>query len=462
MSQKIQFRRGSLAEVGSTIFDQGEPVWITDQHKLYIGDGVTPGGVLWNVENPTYLSGSIANAVYTTGNQTISGVKKFDGVISGFGQFGVPYVIDLKNGWFFAGGTGLSNLVMSLGGSLGYNGLDSINWFDRITLDQNGIDSIYYDTSRSLVDSNSISTLKWGTKQLTGLWNTNGLKINDNLNINISNKSFIYTGNSTSYSNYLGTGQRSGYINLTSNISFNGNMTGFINGIQNESVFYFNAPQSGSGKYLTFDFGQPKTVTEAKFYQDLTSTHSRCKWYGSNDNISLTQLTDNFLLGGSTTQIQSGLSSNVNPYRYYTLSGNSGELSNAPFLREYEFKIADEINTPYLFANGKTLAGKEPTNSFYPTAYLHLNSGNTGALSSPLKFTSGRLLTGPEKGAMEYSNNSLFLTDETYTRKMIPAITNPPTAFNSAGLSGSIAFDSDYMYVCTANNSWKRTLLEVW
>lgn len=44
MSQKIQFRRGTWAEIGTTIFDQGEPAWVTDKKQLYIGDGIQTGG----------------------------------------------------------------------------------------------------------------------------------------------------------------------------------------------------------------------------------------------------------------------------------------------------------------------------------------------------------------------------------------------------------------------------------
>ena len=42
----LQIRKGlnSLREV--TTFSEGEPVWTTDTNKLYIGDGVTPGGIL--------------------------------------------------------------------------------------------------------------------------------------------------------------------------------------------------------------------------------------------------------------------------------------------------------------------------------------------------------------------------------------------------------------------------------
>lgn len=45
MSQKIQFRRGSTAEREAVTLDSGEPGWDTDTKQLYVGDGVTAGGI---------------------------------------------------------------------------------------------------------------------------------------------------------------------------------------------------------------------------------------------------------------------------------------------------------------------------------------------------------------------------------------------------------------------------------
>lgn len=50
MSNQIQMRRGVEANRGSVTPAAGEPIWITDGKRLYIGDGTTPGGVdLFNV-----------------------------------------------------------------------------------------------------------------------------------------------------------------------------------------------------------------------------------------------------------------------------------------------------------------------------------------------------------------------------------------------------------------------------
>jgi hypothetical protein len=39
---------------------------------------------------------------------------------------------------------------------------------------------------------------------------------------------------------------------------------------------------------------------------------------------------------------------------------------------------------------------------------------------------------------------------------------SPPTASNSSGSSGQIAWDADYIYVCTATNTWKRVAISTW
>ena len=37
-----------------------------------------------------------------------------------------------------------------------------------------------------------------------------------------------------------------------------------------------------------------------------------------------------------------------------------------------------------------------------------------------------------------------------------------PASATATGTKGDIAYDSGYMYVCTATNTWKRTALTTW
>jgi len=42
------------------------------------------------------------------------------------------------------------------------------------------------------------------------------------------------------------------------------------------------------------------------------------------------------------------------------------------------------------------------------------------------------------------------------------APTGVPTANNSTGTEGSIRWDADYIYICTATNTWKRVAISTW
>ena len=37
-----------------------------------------------------------------------------------------------------------------------------------------------------------------------------------------------------------------------------------------------------------------------------------------------------------------------------------------------------------------------------------------------------------------------------------------PTSATSTGVTGQVATDADYIYVCTATNSWKRAAISTW
>ena len=69
MSQRIQVRRGTNAARLTTTFSSGELAWVTDNQKLYVGDGITVGGVL--------ATESTTGLVFLTGNQTITETKTF-------------------------------------------------------------------------------------------------------------------------------------------------------------------------------------------------------------------------------------------------------------------------------------------------------------------------------------------------------------------------------------------------
>jgi hypothetical protein len=92
-------------------------------------------------------------------------------------------------------------------------------------------------------------------------------------------------------------------------------------------------------KEIVFDFFSPRIITEAKWYQDIGSTHGTWKWQGSNDKSSWTDIGSPFTLGGVATQTQTELSGNTTAYIYYRLLQTAGVTSSGPYIREIEFKI---------------------------------------------------------------------------------------------------------------------------
>lgn len=53
-------------------------------------------------------------------------------------------------------------------------------------------------------------------------------------------------------------------------------------------------------------------------------------------------------------------------------------------------------------------------------------------------------------------------SDVVLTGKLVLPNTAPPTTTTSTGTKGEIRFDGGYVYICTATNTWRRSLLETW
>ncbi len=74
-----------------------------------------------------------------------------------------------------------------------------------------------------------------------------------------------------------------------------------------------------------------------------------------------------------------------------------------------------------------------------PTAALQLKAGTASAGTSPLKFTSGTLMTAPEAGAMEYDGSNLYFTNNTPTRIALATTTGGQTISGNETFSGDMS-----------------------
>ncbi len=120
----IQFKRGARSSLLGYLPYSGEPLYATDTKELFVGDGITYGGI-------SVTSGvSLLNIVRTTGDQTISGIKTF---IAGIYAPSITSpntfaTINLDEGYLYDFGLTQFSLNWNLRELYDSNGQLSLNW----------------------------------------------------------------------------------------------------------------------------------------------------------------------------------------------------------------------------------------------------------------------------------------------------------------------------------------------
>ena len=77
----------------------------------------------------------------------------------------------------------------------------------------------------------------------------------------------------------------------------------------------------------------------------------------------------------------------------------------------------------------------------------------TGALNS------GSITSG--FGNINNGTSSLT-TGAVIAQQLRVTTTSAPSAYTSSGTKGDIAYDTNYLYICVSNNSWRRVALAIW
>lgn len=69
------------------------------------------------------------------------------------------------------------------------------------------------------------------------------------------------------------------------------------------------------------------------------------------------------------------------------------------------------------------------------------------------------------EGLLQVNNGVLALSTSSMsiptTSKLI-LLTTPPASASATGITGQMAADSNYIYYCTATNTWKRVAISTW
>ena len=141
----------------------------------------------------------------------------------------------------------------------------------------------------------------------------------------------------TSYDNPGGMGDRMASIVVTTTATFAGNIVNILDGSRTAQNFYWF---SESGREVKFDFGTPKIIDEARWYQDAAYSNGTWQWQGSNDNAAWTNVGTPFVLGDAVIDVITELAGNTTAWRYYRMLQTAGTTSASPWIYEIEFKIA--------------------------------------------------------------------------------------------------------------------------
>lgn len=116
-------------------------------------------------------------------------------------------------------------------------------------------------------------------------------------------------------------------------------VNGDINTGNPAATFFGVNGAAAAGEWIKYTLVAPKVVDEAKWYQNTAESHGVWKWQGSADGSSWTDIGGTFTLGGAApVQIQTTLNGNTTAYLHYRQLGVSGNVSDAPYLEEIEFK----------------------------------------------------------------------------------------------------------------------------
>jgi hypothetical protein len=140
-----------------------------------------------------------------------------------------------------------------------------------------------------------------------------------------------------------------------------------------------------------------------------------------------------------------------------------------------EFKILTSVG--YATFSGYFLTSNlgatfETVQAGVGTAYSRLDSSGIRTRSSfSIGWVSGTntavaadtALSRNAAGVVEVNNGTAGTFRDLIVRNFrMSAPTGVPTANNSTGTEGSIRWDADYIYICTATNTWKRVAIATW
>ena len=221
------------------------------------------------------------------------------------------------------------------------------------------------------------------------------------------------------------------------------------------------------------------TATLAEFYRRGGGTNSTVVFRGGSSSCNVGVNSTGFAIGAS-----SNLSTN-----WFHIHATTGDVSSGPITA-----TAQAITDTPLIVNGSvgqtaevatlngrvgisaphtqlTLRDSDAGNAGSATAYIEYWYGSTSRIgyAGMISGSTMSLSTGVSGGKFEVrtASNVLALaidTSQNATFEGNLTISSPtvPASASATGTAGTISWDADYIYICTATDTWKRVAISTW
>jgi hypothetical protein len=167
---------------------------------------------------------------------------------------------------------------------------------------------------------------------------------------------------------------------------------------------------------------------------------------GTSAPVSKMQVVD-----GDITVTTSSSFAGFNSTRAFTPSAIGQQLGRINF---------DAYSTGTTYVTGASVQGfaEAAWNASSAPSYLSLQTTSSGSTSPTERLridSSGRLLVGTSSD----SGGALLQVNDNRIRI---ATAKTPASATDTGVAGEICWDANYVYVCTATDTWKRTAISTW
>lgn len=506
MSKTVQWKRGNANVSTAYIGAQGEITVDTSEWALRLHDGLTPGG--FKISNDTDSNVDIGNLQIT--NQTIQGKNSNQDVnINASGNanvvlFGQSAVV--SNDIYVQGNATVDGIIIQsntistvnsagnliLSSSLG-NVITPARFFAnsiRLTNENFYIEQVFNNflnrnvvSLYSAINNAQDITIRanntfvgyhaspFGTLGIrTFASNTVPVTILGNTSIigNLTSDSYRTSNEYSSYTFASNTGTISGLQHRL--FSANVNVLALIHDNFEVARFLSNSLTQLTGNVIITGGAGVQNI--ADFPEGRLQIYSNVNTYSQIVHQNLSQ-------GNTASSDYVATANNGDDTTFYVDLGIAGNLHTDPNF----FGDTSTFNDAYLYVTGYNQAGPSTgnignliigsTNGIVKTFI-----GNTAEANVITVVDSTGLVPGANVvyslgsatrqwkdllvGNITLSGNLNAGLNATITGNLITGNTYVPSAANSAGTKGQITYDSNYVYICVATNTWKRANLSSW